>query len=115
MTDAEFSPMNQPDPSRDEKNLAVLAHLLPLFGVMVPGLNLAVPLGIWLWKTRLIVVCRTSRQRVFEFPHYTHVAGGDLGGVAIHAGGLAVVTVGACVFCFGAGVYGVGSYEGRQW
>ncbi len=35
---------------RDDKNLAVLAHLLPLFGFLVPGLNMGIPLVIWLLK-----------------------------------------------------------------
>ncbi len=30
--------------------MAVLAHLLPLLGFMVPGLNIAIPLVIWLMK-----------------------------------------------------------------
>ena len=36
---------------RDEKNLAVLAHLLPLLGFVMPGLNMAIPLVIW-WLKR---------------------------------------------------------------
>ena len=36
---------------RDEKNLAVLAHLLPLLGFLMPGLNMAIPLVIW-WLKR---------------------------------------------------------------
>ena len=35
---------------RDDKNLAVLAHLLPLLGFLIPGLNMAIPLVIWLSK-----------------------------------------------------------------
>ncbi|WP_422447799.1 MULTISPECIES: DUF4870 domain-containing protein [unclassified Endozoicomonas] len=42
--------MNRPDINRDDKNMAVLAHLLPLFGFMIPGLNIAIPLVIWLMK-----------------------------------------------------------------
>lgn len=36
---------------RDDKNLAVLAHLLPLLGFMMPGLNVVIPLVIW-WLKR---------------------------------------------------------------
>ena len=36
---------------RDEKNLAVLAHLLPLLGFLMPGLKMAIPLVIW-WLKR---------------------------------------------------------------
>ena len=36
---------------RDDKNLAVLAHLLPLLGFLMPGLNMAIPLVIW-WLKR---------------------------------------------------------------
>ena len=36
---------------RDDKNLAVLAHLLPLLGFVMPGLNMAIPLVIW-WLKR---------------------------------------------------------------
>ncbi len=36
---------------RDDKNLAVLAHLLPLLGFVMPGLNMAIPLMIW-WLKR---------------------------------------------------------------
>lgn len=35
---------------RDERNLAMLAHLLPLLGFMMPGMNVVVPLLIWLFK-----------------------------------------------------------------
>ena len=35
---------------RDDKNLAVLAHLLPLLGFVMPGLNMAIPLVIWWFK-----------------------------------------------------------------
>ena len=50
MKDSEFPPVNSPAVSRDDKNFAVLAHLLPLFGFMVPGLSIVIPLVIWLWK-----------------------------------------------------------------
>ncbi len=30
--------------------MAMLVHLLPLFGFMVPGLNIVIPLVIWLMK-----------------------------------------------------------------
>ena len=36
---------------RDDKNLAVLAHLLPLLGFVMPGLNMVIPLVIW-WLKR---------------------------------------------------------------
>ena len=36
--------------SRDERNLAVLAHLLPLSGFLMPGMNIVVPLLVWLIK-----------------------------------------------------------------
>ena len=39
-----------PPPYRDDKNLAVMAHLLPLFGFIIPGLNIVIPLLIWLNK-----------------------------------------------------------------
>lgn len=42
--------MNTPVINRDDKNLAVLAHLLPMFGFMVPGVNIVIPLVIWLLK-----------------------------------------------------------------
>ena len=35
---------------RDDKNMAMLVHLLPLFGFMVPGLNIVIPLVIWLMQ-----------------------------------------------------------------
>ncbi|WP_257265125.1 DUF4870 domain-containing protein [Endozoicomonas sp. ONNA2] len=38
------------DIQRDDKNMAMLVHLLPLFGFMVPGLNIVIPLVIWLMK-----------------------------------------------------------------
>lgn len=37
-------------PARDEKNLAMLVHLVPLTGFILPGLNLVVPLVLWLLK-----------------------------------------------------------------
>lgn len=37
-------------PARDEKNLAMLVHLIPLTGFILPGLNLVVPLVLWLLK-----------------------------------------------------------------
>ncbi|KEQ12301.1 hypothetical protein GZ77_17215 [Endozoicomonas montiporae] len=39
-----------PPPGRDEKNIAMLAHLLPLLGFLIPGMNIVVPLLIWLTK-----------------------------------------------------------------
>ncbi|WP_067515548.1 DUF4870 domain-containing protein [Endozoicomonas ascidiicola] len=50
MKDSEFPPVNSPSINRDDKNMAVLSHLLPLFGFMVPGLSIVIPLLIWLWK-----------------------------------------------------------------
>lgn len=53
MNDSGTPPMKIPDNSellRDDKNIAVLTHLLPLFGFMVPGLNIIIPLVIWLMK-----------------------------------------------------------------
>lgn len=35
---------------RDEKNFAMLAHLLPLLGFLIPGMNIVVPLLIWRMK-----------------------------------------------------------------
>ncbi len=35
---------------RDEKNLAVMAHLLPLLGFIFPGMSIVIPLIIWLLK-----------------------------------------------------------------
>ena len=48
----EWPPMRDldPPPGRDEKNIAMLAHLLPLLGFMIPGMNIVVPLLIWLTK-----------------------------------------------------------------
>ena len=48
----EWPPMRDldPPPSRDEKNIAMLAHLLPLLGFLIPGMNIVVPLLIWLTK-----------------------------------------------------------------
>ena len=40
--------MRTPEP--DEKNLAMLAHLLSLTGLIIPGMNIVVPLLIWLNK-----------------------------------------------------------------
>ena len=37
-------------PERDEKNLAILIHLLPFLGFMMPGMNIVIPLIIWLMK-----------------------------------------------------------------
>ncbi len=37
-------------PDRDEKNLAMLVHLLPFLGFMIPGMNIAIPLVIWFMK-----------------------------------------------------------------
>ena len=42
--------MRDHNPGRDERNLAMLSHLLPFFGFMIPGLNIVIPLGIWLVK-----------------------------------------------------------------
>ncbi len=39
-----------PSPCRGDKNLAVMAHLVPLFGFMIPGLSIIIPLIIWLSK-----------------------------------------------------------------
>ncbi len=50
MNDSGIPPMNRPDIKRDDKNMAMLAHLLPLFGFMIPGLNIVIPLVIWLMK-----------------------------------------------------------------
>lgn len=41
-------PVNVTDITRDDRNLAVMAHLLALFGFMIPGLNIVIPLVIWL-------------------------------------------------------------------
>lgn len=35
---------------RDDKNLAVVAHLAPLLGFAFPGLSILIPLGIWFMK-----------------------------------------------------------------
>ena len=35
---------------RDDKNLAVVAHLAPLLGLAFPGLSILIPLGIWFMK-----------------------------------------------------------------
>ena len=35
---------------RDEKNLAMLVHLLPLTGFIIPGMNIVIPLVIWCMK-----------------------------------------------------------------
>lgn len=36
---------------RDERNLSVMAHLLPLLGFILPGMNIVIPLAIW-WIKR---------------------------------------------------------------
>ena len=50
----EWPPMKDVDldspPGRDERNMAMLAHVLPLLGFMIPGTNIVVPLLIWLTK-----------------------------------------------------------------
>nr|MDT0252516.1 DUF4870 domain-containing protein [Endozoicomonas sp.] len=50
MNDSGIPPMNMPVINRDDKNMAVMAHLLPLFGFMVPGVNIVIPLVIWFLK-----------------------------------------------------------------
>ncbi|MRI35451.1 DUF4870 domain-containing protein [Endozoicomonas sp. OPT23] len=40
--------MRTPEP--DEKNLAMLAHLLSFTGFLIPGMNIVAPLLIWLNK-----------------------------------------------------------------
>ena len=40
--------MRTPEPA--EKNLAMLAHLLSLSGFLIPGMNIVIPLLIWLNK-----------------------------------------------------------------
>ena len=35
---------------RDDRNMAVVAHLALLLGFAFPGLSILVPLGIWLYK-----------------------------------------------------------------
>ncbi|MDD7804486.1 MAG: DUF4870 domain-containing protein [Endozoicomonas sp. (ex Botrylloides leachii)] len=40
--------MQEYQPKRDEKNLAMLVHLLPFLGFMMPGINIIIPLIIWL-------------------------------------------------------------------
>ena len=35
---------------RDERNLAMLVHLLPLLGFIIPGMNIVIPLVIWFMK-----------------------------------------------------------------
>ena len=37
-------------PERDEKNLAMLVHLLPFLGFMIPGMNIVIPLVLWFMK-----------------------------------------------------------------
>ena len=39
-----------PDFNRDDKNMAVMAHLLSLLGFIFPGSNIIIPLLIWLFK-----------------------------------------------------------------
>ncbi len=38
------------EPDRDEKNLGMLVHLLPMLGFMIPGINIVIPLIIWFMK-----------------------------------------------------------------
>lgn len=42
--------MKDDQPSRDERNLAMLSHLLPFLGFIMPGMNILIPLLIWLTK-----------------------------------------------------------------
>ena len=42
--------MHEHQPDRDEKNLAMLVHLLPFLGFLLPGVNIIIPLTIWLIK-----------------------------------------------------------------
>lgn len=45
---------NKPSPPpichRDDKNMAVMVHLLPLLGFIFPGMSIVVPLLVWLFK-----------------------------------------------------------------
>ncbi len=53
---------------RDDKNLAVMAHLLPLLGFLLPGLNVGMPLGIWLLKRNksIFVECHARESLNFQ-------------------------------------------------
>ena len=53
---------------RDDKNLAVMAHLLPLLGFLLPGLNVGIPLGIWLLKRNrsIFVGCHARESLNFQ-------------------------------------------------
>ena len=50
MTDYQDNRPVPPGFNRDEKNLAVMSHLLPLLGFVFPGMSILVPLLIWLFK-----------------------------------------------------------------
>ncbi len=44
---------NRPVPpvfNRDDKNMAVMSHVLPLLGFIFPGMSIVMPLLIWLFK-----------------------------------------------------------------
>lgn len=44
--------MPEYQPDRHEKNLATLAHLLSFIGFIVPGMNIVIPLIIWIMKRK---------------------------------------------------------------
>ena len=44
------APLNVKRVDRNDRNIAVVAHLAPLLGFIVPGFSILVPLGIWLYK-----------------------------------------------------------------
>ena len=51
MTDFQDNrPVPPPEYNRDDKNMAVMVHLLPLLGFLFPGMSILVPLLIWLFK-----------------------------------------------------------------
>ena len=51
MTDHQDNrPIPSFDANRDDKNIAVMAHLLPLLGFIFPGMSILVPLLIWWFK-----------------------------------------------------------------
>ena len=47
MNDFDKHPVNTPNTSRHDKNMAMLSHILPLFFFIIPGLNIALPLIFW--------------------------------------------------------------------
>nr|WP_257284806.1 DUF4870 domain-containing protein [Endozoicomonas sp. SESOKO1] len=109
MNDSGIPPMNMPD--RDDKNMAVLAHLLPLSGFMVPGLNIAIPLVIWLMKRKKSLYIEHHARESLNFQITVTL----LATLWIILKLMLVIATGSSDHHCGSGVHGQGSHEGRQW